>query len=202
MFFDDPQTAKGAGFRACKRCKPEERSTRSYGDGSLEPGEQNARRRTAAKAKDVIVRGGGMMSWKDVAEEVGLSPRYLFDAFKAAEGVTPGVFAQRVKQWNVDSALTLGAATGANDSNAVPSMPHTPVDAAVPDSTHFLNLDPILGSFAFSNESFNLLADNAWAYPQDWSSDTGCQQLSYQPAEIDWDELFGLHPVDPILEPT
>nr|POE98611.1 bifunctional transcriptional activator/dna repair enzyme ada [Quercus suber] len=92
-FFDNASLAESAGFRACKRCRPEHPATA----GATEMGEQHAKRRATAKAKAVMAKTGGTLAWKDVAAEVGLTPRYLFEAFKTVEGVTPGVYATNLR---------------------------------------------------------------------------------------------------------
>nr|POE79875.1 bifunctional transcriptional activator/dna repair enzyme ada [Quercus suber] len=92
-FYDSPMLAERAGFRACKRCRPEHPATAEAAD----LGEQHAKRRATAKAKAVMDRTAGSLAWKDVAMEVGLTPRYLFEAFKSVQGVTPGVYASTLR---------------------------------------------------------------------------------------------------------
>lgn len=90
-FYDDSASAAAAGFRACKRCRPDE----SDGDAF---DERERGRRAAARARGVLERERGAVVWREVAGEVGLSTRYLHDAFKKAFGVTPGAYARALKR--------------------------------------------------------------------------------------------------------
>ncbi|HEV7502012.1 MAG TPA: Ada metal-binding domain-containing protein, partial [Vicinamibacteria bacterium] len=82
-FFDTPEAAEQAGFRACRRCRP-----REGGKG-----------RAAAellRAACRLLDQDRAEPWKlaGLAEAVGASPRRLLRAFKEGLGVTPRQYAQ------------------------------------------------------------------------------------------------------------
>lgn len=78
---DTLEEARAAGFRACKRCKP---------DG-LSQDAQNAA--IIAKACRLIEHSEDIPSLNELAEAVGLSPGYFHRLFKAATGITPKAYA-------------------------------------------------------------------------------------------------------------
>lgn len=125
VFYDAAAQAAQAGFRACKRCRPDVviahagsnpigGTAASSGDNGVdaaatvagggdavaeqEYGEDTGGRRAAEKARKVLEREGGDVVWRDVAKEVERAPRYLHGVFRAAFGVTPGVYAAGVKK--------------------------------------------------------------------------------------------------------
>lgn len=116
VFFDTIADAESAGFRACKRCKPDtSHSTIAEQHSKL-----------VTRACCIIEQHQGHIAPKDVAKQVGLSPRYFHGIFKQATGTTPARFAKYCSQFKADSR--------------VPS-PHTPTIApadmaAVTDFTH------------------------------------------------------------------
>ena len=73
--------AERAGFRACKRCKPNDPST---------PGEQAA---MVAKACNLIVDAEEPLSLDALAEAIGMSPWHFHRVFKSMTGLTPKVYA-------------------------------------------------------------------------------------------------------------
>jgi methylphosphotriester-DNA--protein-cysteine methyltransferase len=84
-FYNTPSLAAKAGFRACKRCKPD-----------LEP-QEDPQDVAVAKACDVIREAeyaGGHIGLNELAERVGLTPSYLHKTFKARMGVTPKAYAE------------------------------------------------------------------------------------------------------------
>lgn len=132
VFYDAAAQAAQAGFRACKRCRPDvviaHAASNPIGGGvsasssvsggnnegdaatvvvaggggeaaaEQEYGEDTGGRRAAEKARKVLEREGGEVVWRDVAKEVERAPRYLHGVFRAAFGVTPGVYAAAVKK--------------------------------------------------------------------------------------------------------
>jgi AraC family transcriptional regulator, regulatory protein of adaptative response / methylated-DNA-[protein]-cysteine methyltransferase len=73
--------AAAAGFRACKRCRPDQ----PLADG------QNAR--TVARICRMIEQAGEIPPLADLARAAGLSPGYFHRVFKAVTGVTPKDYA-------------------------------------------------------------------------------------------------------------
>jgi AraC family transcriptional regulator of adaptative response/methylated-DNA-[protein]-cysteine methyltransferase len=80
-FYDSPADAEAAGFRACKRCKPDQ----------LSSGVQNAA--TVARICRLIEQVEEMPPLGELAKAAGLSPGYFHRVFKAITGVTPKDYA-------------------------------------------------------------------------------------------------------------
>jgi hypothetical protein len=81
-FYDTPQEAREAGFRACKRCKPEM-------EGSM-PDEAAVKKIRAFVSSGGGGAGdGGLMSLGQMARMTGLSKWHFHRVFKKCVGVTP-----------------------------------------------------------------------------------------------------------------
>src|SRR5438105_12453452 len=97
-FFDAPAAAEGAGFRACRRCRPN--------------GVTNAEACVAA-ARDILdahVTSGGVRPTLDwLAEAVGMSPFHLQRSFKARLGVTPAEYLRIRRSERFKAELRSGA---------------------------------------------------------------------------------------------
>ncbi|KAI8626458.1 hypothetical protein F5Y19DRAFT_223517 [Xylariaceae sp. FL1651] len=91
QFFDSAAKAVAAGFRACRRCRPESE------DPSDESPQASAEKQVAMACKFVRQRKGDVQLF-DLAAHVGLSPRYFHGLFKQIVGITPGAYAASVKQ--------------------------------------------------------------------------------------------------------
>ncbi|KAI0594243.1 hypothetical protein F4775DRAFT_574430 [Biscogniauxia sp. FL1348] len=89
VFFNAAADAARAGFRACKRCKPEA-SAPTLGDQHAEVVRQACQ----------LMREGTTPG--DVARQVGLSYRYFHGVFKQAVGLTPAQYARRHGQQAAD----------------------------------------------------------------------------------------------------
>ncbi|HYL97561.1 MAG TPA: bifunctional DNA-binding transcriptional regulator/O6-methylguanine-DNA methyltransferase Ada [Blastocatellia bacterium] len=88
-FYDRPEDAAGAGFRACKRCRPDDRT----GSSRLEK---------VRLAVEFIERQfDEEIKLADIAAAAGLSPFYLQRVFKEEVGVTPKqyVAARRIERF-------------------------------------------------------------------------------------------------------
>ena len=81
VFYADVQSARRAGFRACKRCKPDQalRST---------PHSEKI-----ARACRLIENAGRVPKLGELAAAVGLSPYHFHRTFRAVTGVTPRKYA-------------------------------------------------------------------------------------------------------------
>lgn len=77
-FFEGGDAAVKAGFRACRRCRPE-------GDGRAE---------MIARVCRAIETAEEEPSLDDLAREAGLSPYHFHRVFKAATGLTPKAYAK------------------------------------------------------------------------------------------------------------
>ena len=76
-----PKDAERAGFRACKRCKPDQPSAH---------GEQAA---LVAKACKLIADAEAPLSLDALAEAIGISPWHFHRVFKSMTGLTPKAYA-------------------------------------------------------------------------------------------------------------
>jgi AraC family transcriptional regulator of adaptative response/methylated-DNA-[protein]-cysteine methyltransferase len=95
-FHDSPAAARAAGFRPCKRCKPE--------GASLDA--QNAA--LVAKACKLIESRSEPMSLHELASAVELSPHYFHRLFKARIGLTPKEYASAHQATRVRKNLESG----------------------------------------------------------------------------------------------
>lgn len=85
-FFDIPEAAERAGFRACKRCKPEAAD-------AVDPALRAVRSACAAiDAADEVMPG-----LDDLADVTGLSPHHLQRTFSRVMGVSPKAYADARK---------------------------------------------------------------------------------------------------------
>jgi AraC family transcriptional regulator, regulatory protein of adaptative response / methylated-DNA-[protein]-cysteine methyltransferase len=90
-FFAEPKAAERAGFRACKRCRPE----------GAPPLAELVERATA-----VIDAAETAPSQGALAAEVEVSPKTLARAFKETVGVTPKAFVQARRRERLKQALS------------------------------------------------------------------------------------------------
>lgn len=84
VFFDTPDEAVAAGFRACKRCKPESTAATL----------QDRQREAVKQACEILQQSRGVSRLQDVAKRVSFSPRYFHGVFKEAMGMTPAQYAK------------------------------------------------------------------------------------------------------------
>jgi AraC family transcriptional regulator of adaptative response/methylated-DNA-[protein]-cysteine methyltransferase len=94
-FFDTPAAAERAGYRACRRCRPD-----AAGDD---------RPSAVARACSLIEAAGTAPTLAALAQAVGLSPFHLHRQFKAATGLTPRQYAAARRAQRVRGALAGGA---------------------------------------------------------------------------------------------
>jgi AraC family transcriptional regulator, regulatory protein of adaptative response / methylated-DNA-[protein]-cysteine methyltransferase len=90
-FFDAPADAERAGFRACKRCRPQAAPPLAA---------------LVARATVVIDAAETAPSLDALAAELEVSPKTLARAFKATVGVTPKAFVQARRRERLKQALT------------------------------------------------------------------------------------------------
>ncbi len=84
-FFATPEEAEGAGYRACRRCRPRQ------GEVSRQA---EAVRRACAYLEAHLEDSPTLA---DLSQEVGLSPHHLQRTFKAATGLSPKQYAARLR---------------------------------------------------------------------------------------------------------
>ena len=101
-FFDSPQAAEEAGFRACKRCKP----------GGTRPG--SGRAALVADACRTIEESEEPPSLDALARHAGISRFYFHRVFKEVTGITPKAYAAECRAARMRGELEKGASvTGA-----------------------------------------------------------------------------------------
>jgi AraC family transcriptional regulator of adaptative response/methylated-DNA-[protein]-cysteine methyltransferase len=99
-FFDTPAQAERAGFRACKRCRPDDPTHRDI-----------ASDRVAAACRAIeqaLADGEPPPSLEDLARGAGLSPSHFQRLFKGRAGITPKEYARAVRDERVRDALAEG----------------------------------------------------------------------------------------------
>ncbi|KPI45105.1 uncharacterized protein AB675_2401 [Cyphellophora attinorum] len=108
VFFDTAIEAKNAGYRACKRCRPDVIAETDAGDGEVEtsedpsnittgsdyiaPGDGESGRKKIVKAVEIIKERAARrerISLADLGKEVGLSKWHLLRVFRKRWGVSP-----------------------------------------------------------------------------------------------------------------
>jgi AraC family transcriptional regulator of adaptative response/methylated-DNA-[protein]-cysteine methyltransferase len=102
LFFRAPEAAEGAGFRACKRCRPDRAAE---GDRHVE---------IVRRACETIASAEEAPSVATLAAGAGMSPFHFHRVFKKVAGVTPKAYAAQVRASRVAEGLrTAGAVTEA-----------------------------------------------------------------------------------------
>ncbi|KAK5324902.1 hypothetical protein LTR93_004377 [Exophiala xenobiotica] len=89
-FYDTSIKAIAGGFRPCKRCKPDQ----VHLEGSVITKPQ---KEIVKRACDYVIKTNGNTTLKEIAQNVGISARYLHGIFKDMTGLTPAVYAARIK---------------------------------------------------------------------------------------------------------
>lgn len=92
-FYSSWQAAEKAGYRACRRCRPNQPSAK-----------QQQTQRLAAVC-DYIDAQSHIPTLAELAQQFSLSPYYLQRLFKQQIGVTPKVYAEAARQRRVKAAL-------------------------------------------------------------------------------------------------
>jgi len=90
VFFETPEDAKQAGFRPCKRCRP---------DSVM------ADQLAVAKMLNLIESSEDPPTLDDLANEVGLSASYLQRVFKRQTGLSPRQYAASLRQQRFRTGL-------------------------------------------------------------------------------------------------
>ena len=92
-FFASPELAVAAGYRACKRCRP---------DAPSQQQQRNALVRLACRA---IEHSPSTPTLAQLAQQAGMSPYHFHRIFKAVTGLTPKAFHQAVLARRVAATL-------------------------------------------------------------------------------------------------
>lgn len=157
-FYRRPGEAQEAGYRACKRCKPD-----------IEGPEHDTQEQAVRLACDVIARHARecdansegspvvassststtylpaapkTLGLKELAHEVGKTPRYLHKIFKDRMGVTPKQYEEQMREM-YRPRLSVGSASGsASTGFAAPTTEQTSeVEPGAAFPFEFFNLD-------------------------------------------------------------
>lgn len=94
VFHESCTAAEAAGFRPCKRCRPDE------------PPRAERYAAVVAKACRAIEESEETLRLSDLAQMVGLSPHHFHRVFKAITGVTPKAYADSRRAARVREALS------------------------------------------------------------------------------------------------
>jgi AraC family transcriptional regulator of adaptative response/methylated-DNA-[protein]-cysteine methyltransferase len=89
-FFPDGEAARTAGYRACRRCEPDEVSRE---EGALE------------KVYRLLAEAEEAPSLEGLAGAVGYSPHHFHRLFKRATGVTPAAYYRSLRARRAEAAL-------------------------------------------------------------------------------------------------
>lgn len=92
-FYEDGEGARAAGFRPCKRCRPDE---------------ERREARIVAEACRTIEAAEELPRLDDLAERAGLSPSHFHRVFKKATGLTPRAYGAAERAKRVRSGLAGG----------------------------------------------------------------------------------------------
>ncbi|KAI0816096.1 metal binding domain of Ada-domain-containing protein [Xylaria sp. FL0064] len=125
-FFESASSAVAAGFRACRRCRPE--ST----DSSHESPRASAEKQVEA-ACEFMHQRKGEAQLLEVAAHVGLSPRYFHGLFKQILGTTPGAYAAAIRSESSTpmtpaTAVLYSTPSGSDFGNATDPAQLIPID--------------------------------------------------------------------------
>ncbi|MEO1311874.1 MAG: methylated-DNA--[protein]-cysteine S-methyltransferase [Pseudomonadota bacterium] len=94
LFYETPEAARAAGFRACKRCAPDDKATRAE--------------KIAAVARFIEDNADERLPLDRLAEIGGLSAGRLQKSFKDAFGVSPKAYQEAVRAGAFKRALKSG----------------------------------------------------------------------------------------------
>ncbi|MBW8328538.1 MAG: bifunctional DNA-binding transcriptional regulator/O6-methylguanine-DNA methyltransferase Ada [Thiobacillus sp.] len=92
-FFESPGLAAAAGYRPCKRCKPDEIS------------QQQRRNALVLQACQAIEHSASALSLAQLAQQAGISPHHFQRIFKAVTGLSPKGYHKAVLARRVTASL-------------------------------------------------------------------------------------------------
>lgn len=92
-FFESPELAAAAGYRPCKRCRPDALS------------QQQQRTAWVRQACEAIEHSATAPTLAQLAKQAGVSPYHFQRIFKAATGLTPKAFHRAVRARRMAAAL-------------------------------------------------------------------------------------------------
>ncbi|MCB2015329.1 MAG: bifunctional DNA-binding transcriptional regulator/O6-methylguanine-DNA methyltransferase Ada [Sphingobium sp.] len=90
-FYDTPEEARYAGYRACMRCRPDD-----VGRDEI----------AIRRAVELLEAAEERMSLEELAQQVGYAPHHFQRLFKRSVGVSPAAYARRLRQQRAERALS------------------------------------------------------------------------------------------------
>lgn len=96
-FFQTVEEARAAGFRACKRCRPDEKPDERLGVQAV--------RAAARMIETAIANGDPAPGLEALARRAGYAPHHFHRLFRKATGVTPKAYAAAQRSKAATSAL-------------------------------------------------------------------------------------------------
>ncbi|KAF2855484.1 hypothetical protein T440DRAFT_156006 [Plenodomus tracheiphilus IPT5] len=107
-FYETAREAEAAGFRACKRCKP---------NTVLEDPQGRAVDKACLLIDEALMKDDSkMFRLQDLAKKVGLTPRYFHKIFKDKTGLTPKEYAKQKESSRGSSSTTPISSTSTSSS--------------------------------------------------------------------------------------
>jgi AraC family transcriptional regulator, regulatory protein of adaptative response / methylated-DNA-[protein]-cysteine methyltransferase len=97
LFFNQPDDAEQAGFRACRRCRPRE------------IGNSRKAQMVRTVCKEIENHPDDSLSLKNLAELTGLSPAHMQRTFRETMGITPRQYADALRVARLKSELKKGS---------------------------------------------------------------------------------------------
>ena len=93
VFFDTADLAVAAGYRACKRCKPDR------------PSQQQSRNALVLQACQAMENSSSALSLEQLAQQAQISRYHFHRIFKSVTGLTPKAFHQAVQAKRIAASL-------------------------------------------------------------------------------------------------
>ncbi|KAJ5649565.1 uncharacterized protein N7484_003288 [Penicillium longicatenatum] len=155
-FYNTPSQAEKAGFRPCKRCRPQ------CGGTAAQSNPQAAMVEKACRTIRDEVDAGLKPRLHDLAAQAGLTPSHFHRVFKKILGVTPGQYVGSVVQNGICPSLGPLTPDTLSELETPPLAP--PLGFVGPDGTQDLDLDCRQG-FALPGlpaVRSPVITDNAW----------------------------------------
>ena len=199
VFYDNIDQARGAGFRACQKCKPDD--VAFYGQ----------KEEVVVSTIEVLrtKQYDASMKWslKELAKQVGVTPSYLCRVFKKTMGTTIGEY-MRQFEVQLDAAVTgepvlspyttdttiVSPECRSPDSEMV--LPCSRIDnsgaqpvvlaSQIPTTAHSCGFDPSGEPHIHDEETFDIDFDfDEWVWTEGFNFDEWVSDNSYSTAILD-----------------